>query len=163
MNIIFVAMHILGAVLGTGGATFAEIFSIKALRDGVVEPIEADYLKTVYVIIRIGLILTILSGFGFLFLYRVGGHSEFIYNVKLWAKLTVIIILTLNAILLQAHKMPFWLGGPISFVSWYTALFLGIFRKIDAGYFTIMLWYVVALIVCIVAFRSIRKALGIKV
>lgn len=163
MYALFVFSHVIGALLGTGAATFAEIFVVKALRDGVIEPLESDYLKTIYTVLRIGLFITIISGFGFLFYYRITGQETLIYNPKLWAKLTIIVIILFNALLLQAHKLPLTLGSAISLTSWYAAFFLGMWQGLSAGYGEILLWYATAVIAAYLILRQVHKFFGLKV
>ena len=99
-----VVIHLIGAALGVGGATFAEIFLLKSLRDGVVDPTEGSFLKITYRVIRIGLALLVLSGFGFLILYRLTGLEERLFSPLLWAKLTIVLILLSGVIAWQAKK-----------------------------------------------------------
>ena len=160
---LFIASHSIGTILGAGAATFAEIFVIKALKDGVVEPLESDYLKTIYTVLRVGLIVAVISGFGFLFLYRIQGLEGLIYETKLWAKLTVVMILLINAIMLQARKIPLLWGSAISFTSWYTAVFLGLFRGISAPYFEILAWYVLAIVAVGFVLDKIHNHFGVKI
>ena len=77
--------HIVGIVLGVGGATFAEFLYLRALKDGVVDAEEKIILDTTYRIIRIGLFLAVISGFGFLLLFRFTGAEERLLDPKLWA------------------------------------------------------------------------------
>lgn len=155
--------HIIGAVLGAGGATFAEIFYIKAIKDGIIEPLEADYLKTVYRILRIGTFILVLSGFGYLVFYRMSGQEELIYNQRLWAKFTIVLIILFNALLLQAKKIPIWLGSAISLTSWYSALILGIWRSLEAPIFEILTIYFVAIFIVAAILAVIKKRMNIKI
>jgi len=155
--------HIIGTVLGAGGATFAEVFYLKAKRDGVIEPLEVDYLKTSYLILRIGLFILIISGFGFLLLYRLAGYGEGLLNPKLWAKLTIVAILIINAFLIQIRKIPMWLGASVSLTSWYGALILGAWRTLETPFISIMIVYVVAVFVVAGILELIRKYLKIPV
>lgn len=163
MQTAFIIFHIIGTILGAGAALFAEIFVIKALRDGVIEPLEGDYLKAIYTVLRVGLIITVISGFGFLFLYRINGYGEYLYDPKLWAKLTVIVVLLLNAILLQSRRIPLLWGSAISLTSWYTAMTLGILRKISAGYFEILGWYILAVLAVTFILHRIHKHFGVHI
>jgi len=149
MNIyeLLVISHIIGTVLGVGGATFAEIFYVRALRDGTVSGEEGATLKTIYTILRIGLFMAVLSGFGFLLYFSLTGHEEYLYNEKLWAKLTIVFFLMVNAILIQAKRMPLWLGSAISLTSWYTALILGVLRGAGYTYFGVLIVYAMAVLV----------------
>lgn len=141
-----VLTHLLGTILGVGAATFAEIFYLKALKDGEITPEEGSTLKTVYSVLRVGLMIAVLSGFGFLLLYRVSGMEDRLYDPKLWAKMTVIVILVVNALLLQLHRIPMWLGASLSLTSWYAATVLGAWRRIEYSYVEIMTGYIVAVV-----------------
>ena len=143
MYTILILVHLLGTILGVGGATFAEIFYLKALKDGEFTPEEGATLKTIYSVLRIGLILGVLSGFGFLLLYRFTGQEEQLLDPKLWAKMTVLVILVVNALLLQLHRIPLWLGASLSITSWYTAMVLGAWRNISYSYIVIMMGYII--------------------
>jgi len=140
---ILIISHIVGTVLGVGGATFAEIFYLKAIKDGEIDPTEGSFLKTTYFILRTGLVLLVLSGFSMLALKVSQGASGYLYNPILWAKLTITIIIATNALLLQAHAIPSWLGFSLSLTSWYAAMILGLWRSLDASYVAIMLFYIV--------------------
>lgn len=155
--------HIIGVVLGAGGATFAEIFYLKAIKDGIVEPLEADYLKTIYRILRIGTFILVLSGFGYLIFYRMSGQEELIYNQRLWAKFTVVLIILFNALLLQSKKIPIWLGSAVSLTSWYGALILGTWRSLKAPFFEILAIYFVVIFIVAAILAVIRKRMNIKI
>lgn len=152
-----VLMHLIGAILGTGAATFAEIFYLRALKDGVVTPEEGEGLKVIYRILRVGLVLAVVSGFGFLLLYRFTGLEERLLNPKLWAKMTIIIVLVVNALLLQLHRIPMWLGASLSLTSWYAATILGAWRMVPYSYIQIMLGYLVAVAVVAVVLARIKS------
>jgi len=159
-------MHIIGVILGTGGATFAEIFYLKAKRDGVFEPLEVDYLKLSYFVLRTGLFLLVLSGFGLLLSLRFHEFGAPLLGVKLWAKLLIVLIIILNAFLIQARKMPMWLGSSLSITSWYTATILGLWRGIPYSFGQIMIFYLLS--VMLVAYilhiidKRILKSVTIK-
>ncbi|MBI2463278.1 MAG: hypothetical protein HYV65_03550 [Candidatus Spechtbacteria bacterium] len=160
---ILVVGHIIGVVLGVGGETFAEIFHLRAMRDGQIDAVEGDFLKTTYRILRAGLLLLVLSGFGFLLYYRLTGQSELIYQAHFLAKLTIVGILLANAVMMQARKMPLWLGSAISLTSWYGALIIGAWGSgIGTSYFTIMGMYIIAIGAVAVAMSFVREFLGVK-
>ncbi len=153
--------HLIGTVLGVGGATFAEIFYFKAKKDGVMEPLEVDHLRTVYFVLRIGLFILIITGFGFLLFYRLIGAGEALLNPKLWAKLGMVVILVFNAFLIQAKKIPMWLGASVSLTSWYGALILGAWRTLDASFINIIIVYIIAIFIVAGILELIRKYLKI--
>lgn len=158
---ILTASHILGTALGLGGATFAEIFYLKSTRDGVIDATENDFLKTTYLILRIGMIILLFSGFGYLFFYRLTGQTELIYNPKLWAKLTIVAAIILNALMIQAKKISMRLGSAISLTSWYFAFILGSWRSLEAPYLLIILFYIIA-VIAVAAFLEIIKKVLVK-
>ena len=150
---IFVTIsHIVGTVLGVGGATFAEIFYLKTDKNGSVA----------YTVMRIGMIILVLSGFGYLLLLRFSGQEQYIYSPRLWAKLTITLVILVNALLLQIHKLPTKVGSAISLTSWYAALVLGAWRGLPAGYFGIMAWYMVAIFAVALLQYFIRKKMIVK-
>jgi len=156
--------HVVGTVLGVGGATMAEIFYLKAMRDdGKIDEKEGGFLKVVYSVLRWGMVLLVLSGFGFLILYRIQGVEERLYNPRLWAKLVLTLIIVINALLLQTRKISFPWGSAISLTSWYAALVLGLWRGLEAGFWEIMLWIAGITVVVYLAQGAVRKALRIKV
>ncbi len=154
---VLVIVHIIGTVLGVGGVTLAEIFYLKAIRDGVVDPIESDFLRTIYTVMRVGLILAVFSGFGFLILYRVSGATALLYSPVLWAKLTIIGILVANALAIHARTIPMHIGAAISFVSWYAALVLGVLRGLDQPYIVIMLIYAAIVVLAVPTLAKLQQ------
>ncbi|GMQ95257.1 MAG: hypothetical protein BMS9Abin13_370 [Patescibacteria group bacterium] len=155
---LLIVTHIIGTTLGVGGATFAEVFYLKAIRDGVVSPVEGDFLKTTYAIMRTGLVLLVLSGFGFLLLYRLNGAEALLLNGALWAKLTIVLVLVANAVMIQIRKMPMWLATSLSLTSWYAALVLGAWRGIPYSFLEILIGYVVAVFAVAYILETIKKA-----
>jgi len=158
-----IAIHLIGTVLGVGAATFAEIFLLKSLRDGEVDPIESSFMQVSYKIIRVGLALLILSGFGFLIFYRLTGLEERLFSTSLWSKLTIVFIIVINAVLLQARKVPLWLGSALSFASWWAAMLVVPLKGYQHSYFTILAWYFGFVLLVAVVLFIIRKSLGIKI
>ncbi len=157
-----IIFHLIGAALGVGGATFIEIFLTKALMDGVVDPTESSFLKVVYRVVRVGLVLSLFTGFGFVILYIAHGQFFKLYNPVLWAKLTVVSIIAINAILLQMHKISLWLGSAFSFISWYAALVIGVFltNSTKLSYVEIMLFYILSVILGGFILDATRKKFG---
>lgn len=152
-----VLVHIVGAVLGAGGATFAEINLVRALRDGEISPDESELMKGAYAVLRLGFFLLVLSGFAFLLYFRLMDKTQFLYSPEFWAKLTIIGALSINAILLQTRKINILWGSAISLTSWYAALALGVLRKMDYPYFATLLVYALAVVVMFFILRAIHK------
>ncbi|MEK7568000.1 MAG: hypothetical protein AAB513_03725 [Patescibacteria group bacterium] len=140
-----IILHIVGTALGVGGATFAEVNIIRALRDGVVSIEESELMRGTYMVLRFGLFLLVFSGFGFLLFYRLNGTTEMLYSPMLWAKLTIIGVLVLNVMLLHSRKISLLLGSAISITSWYTALILGVlFRGVQYSYVSVLIVFIIS-------------------
>ena len=154
-----VIMHIVGTVLGVGGATFVEVHLVRALRDGVMSPEESAIMQTTYMVLRVGFFLLVLSGFGFLILSRLSEYTEWFYSITFWIKLSIVGIIALNAMLIQLRLIPILWGSAVAFVSWYAALVLGIFLR-GGGVeqpLSIPMIYVAAIIIVYFAMREVRR------
>lgn len=149
--------HVIGTVLGVGGSTFADLIYRKANRDSVIDPTEAGYLRLSYRVLRIGLFLLIVSGFGFFLSLRYSEHTFVLYLPNVWMKLILTVIILLNAILMQVRRMPMWLGAAISVVAWYGALMLGIWRSLDLTFPQLVLAYVAIVAIVAYVFRRTDK------
>lgn len=153
--------HIIGTVLGVGGDTFGAIFYFKAMQDGEVDLSESRLLRVCFNVLHIGLVILVISGFGYFLEFRLEGFPERILQDRFIAKVALVVILLINAILLQIRKIPIWLGGAISIVSWYAALILGAWRGIPYELWQMILVYLAAIVLAAVGERIMRKRLSI--
>ena len=131
IGLLLVLVHLVGTIFGVGGATMIEVHLNQALKDSLVSKDESAILALDYKIVRVGLILAILSGFGFLLNFKLEGEVENLYSPVLWAKLLIVIIIAINTLLLQARKIGLYWGAAFSFVSWWTAAILGMLTLED--------------------------------
>lgn len=153
---LLIIAHIIGTVLGVGAATFAEIHYTRFNSDDIITDDERKTLAITYTVMRTGLFLLVISGFGLLLYMRLTEYTDLLLSETFWAKMTVVGILVCNALLLQARIMPFAVGAAISLTSWYTALVLGSLRDTNASYVEILVYYVGAVFVVGGALRLIR-------
>lgn len=152
-----VAGHIIGTILGTGGATIAEFQIGKALHDKKVSKDERALMHVNYRMIRVGMLLIFLSSAG-MFSYHLGQGNEFILtSEKLWIKDIMFVTIVLNAVALQKHWVPLWLGASISFTSWWGATILGVAGRLPYSFETYLLGYVVAIFAVAAALHFIHK------
>ncbi|UZE84107.1 hypothetical protein [Pseudomonas viciae] len=148
---LLVGIHLLGMCFGLGGATMLDLWILRWMRRGSL-PVEIG--RTFHFIsdaVTAGLCLLWLSGLGFLALYAMESPEK-LENPKLWAKVIVVIVLTINGIIIHAFVLPaalrdlsrpllfgvsrrraalFLASGAVSGVSWYTAFAFGIFRELN--------------------------------
>lgn len=162
---LLIIVHLIGTILGVGGATFIEIFLNKALRDGHMDPVESDFMATTFSVVRWGLIISLLSGFGFLLLYKFTGQTFRLYDPVLWAKMTIIGVIAVNTVLLQMHKISLYWGSALSFVSWYSAAILGVFLSGPASYsyVNIMVVYIATVLIGSIVLDLVRKSMKARV
>lgn len=156
---LLVIVHLFGAALGLGGATFIEVFLNKALRDGVVDPTEKMFLSTTYKVLRVGLAISLITGLGFVLVYIANDQVYRMTNPVFISKMLIIGILVLNAVMLHLHKMKLWWGSTLSFMSWYFAFFLGTFltHSIRFGFWEIMITYMIFVVVGGYVLEAIRQ------
>lgn len=101
--------------------------------------------------------MLVLSGFGFFLEYRFTGQEERLLDPRLWAKMTIVLILVFNALLIQMRKIPMWLGESLSLTSWYGALILGIMQSMVYSYTTFIIFYVIAVFIVMGILKIIKK------
>lgn len=148
---LLIGIHLLGMCFGLGGATMLDLWILRWLRRGSL-PVEIG--RTFHFIssvVTAGLCLLWLSGLGFFALYAMESPGK-LENPKLWAKVLVVIVLTINGVIIHAFVLPkvlrdlsrpllfgvsrmratlFIASGAVSAVSWYTAFAFGIFRELN--------------------------------
>ncbi|MEK7499442.1 MAG: hypothetical protein AAB649_02455 [Patescibacteria group bacterium] len=168
LRIILVILHIIGTVLGAGAATVTDYLVFKFSKDIKIDKDEFQILHTISDLIWAGLFLLLMTGLGFIYLHITDfGNVRDAYSLdKIWAKITIVIILTLNGFFVHYFVLPtlkqrlgktlatpsfikksFFIFSPgaISAVSWYSALVLGAWRGLEASYAEIMCGYVALL------------------
>ncbi|MEO6078082.1 MAG: hypothetical protein ABIP54_04810 [Candidatus Andersenbacteria bacterium] len=174
--------HIIGTALGAGAATVSDYLFFKFAKDGRLDKDEYRILVTVSDLVWTGLLILLLSGFGFILLYLSGNEAVAnAYNIqKIWAKFTIVAILLANGFFMHRKVLPMlhhresrslitpkfikkspimFTAGAISAVSWYSALVLGGWRGITASYTEIISIYLVIVIVAIIGSNIIGKTM----
>lgn len=127
IELLLIVAHIVGTIIGVGGATMIEAHIGQALKDKLVSTDEKAILNIDYRMVRIGLIVILLSGVGFMLLDKLEGNTKYLYSPRLWAKITMVLFIAGNTLLLQAHFINLYWGSAISFASWWVAAFIGMF------------------------------------
>jgi len=148
---LLVAVHLVGLSFGLGGATMLDFWILRWMRWGSLPGEIARIFLFVSKVVSVGLGLLWLSGLGFLAVYAVESPEKF-DNPKLWAKIAVVLALTVNGLLIHAIVLPgvlrdlsrpmldgvsggrtaiFLVSGAVSGVSWYAAFALGLMRELN--------------------------------
>ncbi|SFU88796.1 hypothetical protein SAMN02799631_02934 [Methylobacterium sp. 174MFSha1.1] len=148
---LLVALHLLGLSFGLGGATMLDFWILRWMRWGSLPGEIARIFLFISKVVSVGLGLLWLSGLGFLAVYALESPEKF-DNPKLWAKIVVVLALTINGLVIHAVVLPgvlrdigrpmldgvsgmrtgiFLVSGAVSGVSWYTAFALGLMRELN--------------------------------
>lgn len=149
--------HIIGTALGVGGATLAEVFLIQSARVGKLNDAAFAFLSSTYFVIRLGTVLLVISGFGYLIRYRLEGHSAWLYEERFWLKMILVVVIAVNSVLFQQRKISTLWGSAIFFTSWYAALILGAWRGLEASWLILVISYLIGLGVVAGVFAWLRK------
>ena len=157
--------HILGTVLGVGGATFIEIHLNLALKDRNMDPMEKAFMAKDFLLTRIGMAIGLLTGIGFIIEYATHNQLFRLMDGVFWAKMLIFVIIVVNAYLLHKHKIGIYWGSAFSFVSWWTVMLLGTFltngvkffpANVPVSFLSIMAIYAIAIALGAVILHKIR-------
>ena len=160
-------VHLMGLIMGFGGAILADTTIF--LR-GVIRPVSAYTLHLTTVlshIVTAGLIILWTSGAGLIWVNLLD-KPEYLTNQKLWAKIAIVAMLTLNGFLVHKLVLPFLqksmgrrlfesvnakqiagmtLLGSISLVSWTVPFVLG--KASELNYVTPMANILIVYAICV--------------
>lgn len=156
--------HLIGTVLGVGGATMIEVHLNKALADGAMSPDERGMLGVNFTVLRIGLVLSLFTGIGFIALYIQSGQEFRLQNPVFWAKMSMVVIVAVNALLLQAHKIGLYWGSALSFVTWWALMITGTFltHNVRFSFIEIMIAYIALVVAGAYILHKIRGVMKKK-
>jgi hypothetical protein len=143
----------IGLTLGVGASTFALINFIVAIRDGVIDESEKRLMSVVYVVLRIGMALIAVGLVGPLLLYGLD-----ILNPVYLIVITLLVIVTLNAILMTMRKMPMKYGAVIAGGSWYAMFLVTELPLYDVSYPVLLMLYAAFVLAFYVVFESLKLA-----
>lgn len=142
----YTLLHILGVALGLGIATGMDFLLMRnVLRNSVLTETHLQSMVLLSRFVSAALVMLWLSGVGFLLCYSVS-TPEKLLNPKIWSKLSIVFILTVNGFAIHHYILPtlrqcvgktllaalpyktlafFFMSGAISFVSWYFPFLYG--------------------------------------
>ena len=167
IKIIYTIFHILGAVLGAGGAYVSDAMFFSSVRDRVIGAVELRFLRLGSIFVWMGLGVLIVSG-ALLFSTNPAGYlasSKFVF------KMFVVLVILINGIVFHTVHLPrihrhaghhypssdefmrkrgiLVASGVVSMTSWTVALVLGVLRSIPVDLGTGILVYIIFEIVMI--------------
>ena len=176
MNTLLVFLHLLATCIAVGVLLIQDVALARAHGKPLTES-EISELKLSATRVSLALVALWVSGTA-LVIQGYLGHPDYILNEKLWAKITVVLVLTLNGVLLHYYTFPritagsglcglkarektlIALSGSASSISWLFACFLGIARpwSFTISYSSVMLIYIgLMTIAFVVAYQCINS------
>lgn len=176
-NVYVLTAHILGIILGLGGATVADILFFRFLKDYKISQQECDILNILKKVILSALGLIIVSG---AWLYSTD-MARYNASGPFLAKMLIVGIITMNGIALHLIVAPyllrldltrhkarhkgwqrtaFFLGG-VSVCSWYSAFFIAMLKSVLPQSFGLLFGgYLVLLSLTLVATQVMERRLS---
>lgn len=154
--------HLIALVMGLGGAV---LLDLTIFTRGVIRPVSQFTIHQAEVLSRFvsaGLVLLWASGAGLIWVNTMS-KPEYLTNQKLWAKIAIVLILTINGIVVHKYILPFLKGsvgkplftgitgrylafltfvGSISFVSWTVPVVLGMASELN---YVTRMWVILAI------------------
>ena len=154
---ILVIGHVLGAVLGLGGAVIAEAQIMKALSDNKISDDERALMHANYFWIRVGTALIILTGISLVWLLLNDGMTWVLKSAVLQVKVIMTAVIITNAVLLTKRLIPLWVGSALSLASWLGATILGASGGLPYSFTVLLSSYIVFIALVAIALHFIRK------
>lgn len=153
--------HLVGLIMGLGGAV---LLDLNIFTRGVLRPVSGytvHLTETLSKCVSLGLIILWITG-GALIALNMQVKPDYLMNPKLWAKILIVMALTLNGMFIHRYVLPFLKGemgnrlfarvtsrelllltlvGSVSFVSWVTPFVLGKASELN---FVTPMWKILA-------------------
>ena len=178
MKTLLVYAHLLAACVAVGILLLQDL-SLAKTRGGPLSSKAIHDLRTAADIMFIALVVLWITGLALVVVGYLENPQQYLMNQKLWAKFTVVSILTLNGLLLHYFSFPRVISrcgllgrspleqllvaitGAISSTSWLFACFLGIARlwNYTADYHFVMLVYAALVAAAIIVACNVMRSL----
>lgn len=144
-------VHLVGLSIGFGGAIVLDAWLIAWMVRGRQSQSVGTAFQLIGSVVSVGLLLLWISGIGFLLLYTLTDPAK-LSNPKLWGKIGIVYLLTLNGFALHRWVMPMTLkdvhqplfsgatiqarmiglaSGSLSAASWASAFLLGLLKELN--------------------------------
>lgn len=175
--------HFIGIATGVGGAIASDLLFMRSIKNKTISKDEIALLTTLSSLLWAGLLTFLVSGLLFMYVQQLQlGYIKYFEYEPFKAKLTLFLILSINAIAfhkyvfpklaqagtqvlykakVEGHALLISIVGSISIVTWVSIFLLGTFRKITPHYFSFegVLFLHAILVLCgtIVGYRLLAK------
>lgn len=151
LKTMMIAGHLIGLCLGLGGAVLMDAIIFRFFHQQKISEDQISIFSFLSKLLTVGLIILWLTGLGFLAIYYVQDASK-LANPKIWGKVSIVVILTLNGAFLHYKILPMlqsfvghrlfdkstqrqnWMmifAGTVSVVSWFLPFLLGVSKELN--------------------------------
>lgn len=152
-----ILFHIIGTILGTGGATVAEVQITRALRDRNVSPEESALMHVNYSLIRVGLAFIVISAFAMVWYHLANNSIEVLLSSKVLFKEFLVVVIVANAVAIGRRWVPLWLGAATSFTSWWGATILGVAGPLPYNFFSFLIGFIFTVLGVATILHTVKK------
>ena len=132
LTLLFTLMQAAGAVVGAGGSVFAELFYLRAVKDGAIDEAERAHLSTVAGALRIGMLIYLIGSVGMVimsFAYLTPLQPALTHTY--WIQAGLVFAILFFAWALSRKLVSFTVGSAGVFAGWWFITFL-VFEKLPA-------------------------------
>jgi hypothetical protein len=148
----------LGVVLGVGAATLMLVAHLVAARDGVVEPAEATFARTIKRVLMVGLLLMVVSGVAITALHSVAGELLVIFSPAFIFKWILIGVVALPLMFAGRHPFPpLWFEGFVG-GTWYALFILHVLAPLTT-WVDLLLAYAGWMVVFLLGWGAVARVL----
>lgn len=142
---LLIGIHAIGAALGAGGVTYAEIVYAKAIADNRIDARERAYFEKSYWALRWGMSTVLLSGLALIVVqYFLPDSPDAVLYAPLWMQNTLALIITCSAWFMARGHISWWLGSSLAFAGWWMLLTLDAFALLPVSYVMLLFAYLLA-------------------
>ena len=144
-----------GLCLGT--STVVMVMYYWLVSKGTTDPSERNIMHILYRILRVGMGLAIFTECSsLLYHFHVDNYIYWMDNPELLVRLTIFVVIVLNALAMQFNKISMWLGPVIAGGSWYAYFFFSVWIETESAYGVLVSGYLVFLAVVFVVLSVLR-------
>jgi hypothetical protein len=161
------ALNTLGALVGTGMTTYAEIFYTHAVSDGEIDHHERKYLRRLFRGFTFGMTLVLLSDLVLIVLeYLIPNAPQAVLTAPFWSLQILTVLILLLGWLLSKRRIMWWLGSAAVLSAWWILLGIDLGTFNSSGYLELLFNYVLvtALFAALLSFLRtyMRKAASLS-
>jgi len=153
---LLIFLDLLELGLAAGASTFALTFYFMGMKDGVIDRSERRFMGAVYFVLRVALVVIIVTEVFYVFYYGLPAFTLVETAEVLWFRWMLLGVIIGNAILMQLHRMPMWLGPALAGGSWYALFFASVWPNLTLPFITLFVYYIVFVIIMTMALNVLK-------